>query len=147
LSTFIIANRDGESNYDNLNNILIDNSDENENINWIKFVTPILSKLNYLYLLQLKTSSIDTIEDLRPLLEKKNTSSNPEQFNLTGTIEVNGKWNEPEAKRYAGTINIYQHSITQDKDILDNSITSDEAVWPDLILNVHREQQEIKFLV
>jgi len=92
----------GEQDYSNIRELLIDNSDYSNNINWLTMASSILDNLNYLYLLNLNSSSITNINELEIFKTKRLNMLDPDLIQLSGTIHVTGNWSQVEKDTYGG---------------------------------------------
>jgi hypothetical protein len=98
LNDFKVYNASGNIDYTGLRSLLIDNSDNSDNINWIAIANESLANLNYLYLLNLEKTSIINMNELVPFAERKETLN--DNLILSGIINVTGSWSEVEKTNY-----------------------------------------------
>lgn len=124
LNDLSIKNKETQQqDYSNIREILIDNSDYSNNINWLSITSGILNNLNHLYLLNLNNSSIVNISELEAFKEKRNSLSNADLLQLSGTIHVTGNWSQVEKDSYGGL---------------------PTSVWPDLNIDTTGGNEQIK---
>ena len=124
LDDLSIKNKEtGLQDYSNIREMLIDNSDYSSNINWLNISSGILDNLNYLYLLNLNNSSVNNISELEIFKEKRNSLSNANLLQLSGTIHVLGNWSQVEKDSYGGL---------------------PTSVWPDLNIDTTSGSEQIK---
>ena len=101
LTSFYMKNKSTSlEDYSNLRSLIIDNSDEHSTINWMTIAKTCINNLNYLYLLNLKTSSIGNINELEQFKVRKENITN---VNLTGILSINGDWSTIEKTTYEST--------------------------------------------
>ena len=124
LQDFYIKNKNtGLIDYTNLRSLIVDSSDNFNTINWINIAEQCIDKLNYLYLLKLKTSSVVDISELDAFATRKqDIETDSTLINLTGTISVTGSWSAVEKQQY-------------------------ETIWPDLTLDVTSGTKQLKHMV
>ena len=113
LQDFYIKNKaTGEIDYSNLRSLIVDSSDNSNNINWMSIAGECINKLNYLHLLKLKNSFIEDIDELSKFAARKQAiEENDNLINLTGTIKVFGDWSVVEKEQYEA---IWSHLLKLD---------------------------------
>ena len=103
LNSLSIKNKEtGLQDYSNIRELLIDNSDYSNNINWITIARGILNNLNYVYLLNLTSSTINNISELEVFKVKRENASDPALVQLSGTVPILGNWSQVEKDTYGG---------------------------------------------
>ena len=107
-----------EEDYHNLFTVVIKDSDYSTNINWLGLLSDELSHLTSVQLLQLRTATINNINELEPFATRKNelgtyvdedTGVSYSFVNLSGTITVTGDWSEVEKTNYQ---NLWNNELT-----------------------------------
>ena len=132
LDDFYIKNKStGLEDYSNLITLNINDSDYSENIDWIDIASKTLDKkINWLYLQNLVTASINNISDLDKFKNKKekleiNYGDDGQLIKhivLSGLLKVTGNWSTVEKQQY-------------------------ETIWPDLTLDVSSGTYKVKHTV
>jgi len=131
LTNLIIRTRTGTTdNVDNLTEIIINDSDYTNNINWMSIASKALSHLINLQLINLRLASINNINELQPFIEKKNElgsfiNDNGEEVskvNLTGILNVTGNWSNVEVQQYG----------------------KPNGIWPNLEFNTNPANEKVK---
>ena len=93
---------------DNLTEIIINDSDYSNNINWMAIAANALSHLTNLQLINLRLAAITNINEMEPFVERKGilgdfinaNGENVSKINLTGLINVTGNWSVVEKSTY-----------------------------------------------
>ena len=124
LDDFYIKNKTtGLVDYSNLITLNINDSDYSENIDWIDIASQTLDeKINWLYLQNLATASIQDISSLSIFEDKKkelevNYGDDGELIKhivLSGLLKVTGEWSEVEAAYYGGSSTSVWPNLTFD---------------------------------
>lgn len=129
LTNLTIRTRTGTTNVvDNLTELIVNDSDYSNNINWMTIAANALPHLTNLQLINLRLAAINDIIELEPFAERKETLGNfinadgneVSKINLTGLVNVTGNWSQIEKDNYAGT---------------------PSSVWPNLNLNTTGTEQ------
>ena len=93
---------------DNLTEIIINDSDYSNKINWISIAAQALNHLTNIQLLNLRLASVDNINEMDAFVDKKKELGNfidennneVSKVNLTGEINVTGNWSEVKVNTY-----------------------------------------------
>jgi len=101
--------RTGDTNIvDNLTELIVNDSDYSNKINWMSIAATALPHLTNLQLINLRLAAITNINEMEPFVERKAILGNfvnangekVSKINLTGSINVTGDWSIVEKNTY-----------------------------------------------